>query len=63
MLMRVAERLVQVAAELLAQTVAVLLVQPSIPTHDRDVVWMGIGAIALLVVGGLLVAYANRRKR
>ena len=42
---------------------AVLIAQRSIPTHDRDVVWLGLGGILLLVVGGLLVAYANRRKR
>ena len=43
--------------------VGVLYVVRSIPTHDRDVVLYGIGGVALLVLGGLLIAYANRRKR
>ncbi len=37
--------------------------QRLIPTHDSDVVLYALGGIAFLVVGGLLIAYANRRRR
>ncbi len=34
-----------------------------IPTHETDVFLYAIGGVALLIIGGFLVRYANRRKR
>ena len=34
----------------------------SIPTHDSELLLYAIGGIVLLIVGGFLVRFANRRK-
>lgn len=48
---------------LVSRLVMAVALQPSLPTHDRDLLLYAVGGVGLLVLGSVLIAVANRRKR